>query len=625
MSLATQGLVAVGGETCSQQHQQQEERKDCRRRGEGSEMPSPEYNSLKRVVACLAEGRHIDSFDVHGRTPLFVSCALGHVSVTRALLKAGAKVNLRTPYGTPLEVVLQATSPNPALVRELVRAGVDLGCPDPKGYLPIQRAAATGQSDILRELLSSSGISSRSGGSGNGSRGPTGSAACRVDLDSTVPQSGRTALVIAARAGHVEAVQTLLGAGASSCLADKKGWTALHFAAWKGHLRVVWELLGTGAKPSPAADKRWTPLLAAALAGHSEIVRQLIGAGASVEEASSKGWNSLHMASQAGHADAVRALLAAGANTEVAAQKGWTPLMTAATEGHGEIVDELVGVGADVDARNDKGCTALIMAAHNGYADVVRSLLEAGADTTPSVNTGGDWTALAAACAGGHDVTAKYLLQAGAEPDQRDDFGRTLLHDAAEDCRWDIARELLRAGADPDAVTDAGETPLSLAGLSGGFEVIRELLRAGAAPLAAIPRAAVPPRDTPVSDGPTKGVSPSTTSTASTTSSTEKWRTYRFKAETALSGIQSPGVGGLAPADAPQLVLRQGAKQGKHHPLLLELRRNTAPPEFPGSRRRLSVSTPKSSTRRVSPGAGSIGFEEGSAGGQARLAHSSSR
>lgn len=71
-------------------------------------------------------------------------------------------------------------------------------------------------------------------------------------------------------------------------------------------------------------------------------------------------------------------------------------------------------------------------------SDVVRDLLEAGADTSPSI--AGGWTALAAACAGGHDRAAGYLLRAGADPDQRDGLGRTLLHDAAEDCRWDVVR-----------------------------------------------------------------------------------------------------------------------------------------------------------------------------------------
>lgn len=46
-------------------------------------MPKPEYKSLKRVVACLAEGQHVDSFDADGRTPLFISCALGHVAVSK--------------------------------------------------------------------------------------------------------------------------------------------------------------------------------------------------------------------------------------------------------------------------------------------------------------------------------------------------------------------------------------------------------------------------------------------------------------------------------------------------------------------------------------------------------------
>lgn len=74
-------------------------------------MPNPEYNSLKRVVACLAEGQHIDSFDVHGRTPLFVSCALGHVSVSK-----GVKVLLHAHttgvgFGRYLLVLLRCCRP----------------------------------------------------------------------------------------------------------------------------------------------------------------------------------------------------------------------------------------------------------------------------------------------------------------------------------------------------------------------------------------------------------------------------------------------------------------------------------------------------------------------------------
>eukprot|EP00903_Cladosiphon_okamuranus_P013459 g12535.t1 len=549
-----------------------------------------------RVAACLANDEDPNRLDARGRTPLTISIKRGHCEVVKSLLRGGAHVNLVTPEGTPLEVLLQQERPSSAMVRELVLAGADLGRPDSKGYLPIQRAAANGQTSALRELLS------------NSSNARSDSTLPRLDLDAAVADSGKTAMCLAARKGHVEVVQMLLGAGANPSVADKRRWTPLHFAAWKGHLRVVWELLGAGVDTSPLSDKHWTPLLAAAMGGHTEVARQLIGAGASVAERTSNGWNALHMASQAGHVDVVRALLVAGARPDDVGEKGWTALMAAAAEGHGKIVRELLlllaseenyrgrGYGGGgrrcVDARNDKGCTALIMASRNGFADVVRDLLEAGADTSPSI--AGGWTALAAACAGGHDRAAGYLLRAGADPDQRDGLGRTLLHDAAEDCRWDVVRELLRGGADPDAVTDAGETPLSLAGLGGSFEVIRELLHAGAEPLAVGPRSVTTPLTTTASGPSMAGGSPGTTtssvrsSTSSNSSSIDKWRDFRFKAEKAASGVHPPGeVLSLSStaADSAPVLLELGAKQGKQHPLLLELRRNTAPPEFPGSMR----------------------------------------
>lgn len=73
-----------------------------------------------------------------------------------------------------------------------------------------------------------------------------------------------------------------------------------------------------------------------------------------------------------------------------------------------------------------------------GWADVVHFLLDAGADDSPVLTDG--WTALAAACSEGHHRSAQYLLAAGADPDQADSSGRTLLHGAAEDSRWDVVK-----------------------------------------------------------------------------------------------------------------------------------------------------------------------------------------
>lgn len=77
--------------------------------------------------ACVA--RSCGPFPLLRCLPLFLPAVFFCLrQVTKALLKAGAQVDLRTRDGTPLEVVLQAASPDPALVRALVQAGADLGC-----------------------------------------------------------------------------------------------------------------------------------------------------------------------------------------------------------------------------------------------------------------------------------------------------------------------------------------------------------------------------------------------------------------------------------------------------------------------------------------------------------------
>lgn len=57
-----------------------------------------------------------------------------------------------------------------------------------------------------------------------------------INVNARAARSEKTALVLAARAGHVETVELLLGAGADVSIGDRRNWTAMHFAAWKGHL-----------------------------------------------------------------------------------------------------------------------------------------------------------------------------------------------------------------------------------------------------------------------------------------------------------------------------------------------------------------------------------------------------
>ena len=55
------------------------------------------------------------------------------------------------------------------------------------------------------------------------------------------------------------------------------------------------------------------------------------------------------------------------------------------------------------------------------------------------------------------------LLEAGADPNGRQDGAATALHTAAMVGSEEMARLLVAAGADPDAAMDDGRTPRSIA------------------------------------------------------------------------------------------------------------------------------------------------------------------
>jgi ankyrin repeat protein len=69
----------------------------------------------------------------------------------------------------------------------------------------------------------------------------------------------RTAILRAARRGHVERVQQLLQMGVSARAADEYGVTPLHEAARNGHTKVVAVLLAAGADPNARSRDGQTP------------------------------------------------------------------------------------------------------------------------------------------------------------------------------------------------------------------------------------------------------------------------------------------------------------------------------------------------------------------------------
>jgi ankyrin repeat protein len=248
---------------------------------------------------------------------------------------------------------------------------------------------------------------------------------------------------------------------------------------------IVDELLRRGADPSAADRDGWSPLHAAAMAGHVDLARRLLAAGAGRDGAllGARGGSPL-------------ALALFYAKTEVAELLADPPvpdnLRTAAALGRpidrfvdGDRLTPQAAEGTDfyrplplfpswerTHDRQELLDEALTWSARNDRCESMARLVALGAGVNANPYRG---TALLWAVYGDRVAAATWLLDHGADPNLRHDFGgaqhgksAVALHLAAQHSQLRCLRLLLERGADPtvrDAAYDA--TPLGWAEHSG--------------------------------------------------------------------------------------------------------------------------------------------------------------
>lgn len=242
----------------------------------------------------------------------------------------------------------------------------------------------------------------------------------------------------------------------------------------------------------------------AATRGNVALIEKLVAEGADINKKKTtldlEGTAPLHLAVEYERIEAVKALIRLGAKVNLKDHHGTSPLMQAATlKSSHEMIMVLLNAGADINDQDKVGMSALDWAASYGRVDAIKLLLDHGVN--PNVARGDRISAPIAravmgenagpqhleaiklllarganvdtACSGGpalhsaalwgHNGALEVLLDAGADPNSRDNNNQTALISAATTKQLGAITILLERGAEVNAVNDMGESALDRA------------------------------------------------------------------------------------------------------------------------------------------------------------------
>ncbi|KAJ3102793.1 hypothetical protein HDU96_009519 [Phlyctochytrium bullatum] len=247
---------------------------------------------------------------------------------------------------------------------------------------------------------------------------------------------------------------------------NSKGHYILGLTITSRHLPAVELLLAKGApvNPGPTNLRSEPPLFHALEDGNHQILRLLLERGADVTRRSMFRESVLHRAITIHNHEALKLLLQFGADIETRDAEELTPLGFAAQFGQDECVRVLLDAGADVEALRNGDESVLYVACQDGYTSTVQLLIDRGASVNTPARSRRHSALFACVCRETLDNVefTKILLEAGANVDWVNVEGMTALHVAMIARVTAPALLLLDAGADPNSKDDTGCTPLHL-------------------------------------------------------------------------------------------------------------------------------------------------------------------
>ena len=350
-----------------------------------------------------------DTVSTEGRLPIhYAAINCSPQAAFESLAVRGADFNVRDLHSglTPLQIALQVCSQG--TLTTLLNYGADANMPLPKVGGNVLHLAIKNDKPLrtFRLLIDS-----------------------EIDLDAE-DDEGLTPLILLLIRKDIDLVVELLEAGADPNVADANGTTVTHYAAQIGNVDLLSKLRQLGANLEVRNVKEQTPLHLAAIHGMTP--------------------------------ELVAVFLLAKVKTNPIDAAGLSPMHYAAAQTSARAIASLRVLGTPVDTLDKQDESSLHYALrYNEDPLAIRALLLFGAD--PNQPTADNKLPTQLATAHRHSDTLLALVDAGADIDAKDEFGRTLLHHAVLQSNAEVAVSLLESGADPNVPDIIGRTPLELA------------------------------------------------------------------------------------------------------------------------------------------------------------------
>lgn len=262
------------------------------------------------------------------------------------------------------------------------------------------------------------------------------------------------------------------------------GNTLLHLACSYNKVDIFDYLLARKVDIEVEDSMGLTPLNLSMTFGRPVMMEALLDAGANPAHLNRGSVSLWHTAASSPSPEILDKLFQKSKIVELEARTsvGYTPLMCAIAASRKENVEKLLAHDAKINAKDDSANGVLHLASTVGSSEILKILIQRG----PFLDINGlnvqGQSPLHLAAANGHHTPVAILLEAGGDPDIKDDNDQTLVHHVALSGQMGILIRLKSENVafDLEAKNNLGRTPLLCAAEKGHALMVGNLLEEGA-------------------------------------------------------------------------------------------------------------------------------------------------